>query len=272
MTESGLRRYRLYLDESGDHTYQALDQPSHRYLGLTGCYFTFEDYPAFAHALEQLKYDHFARYPHRDPDQPIILHRNDIINRRGVFSLLRDPENEERFNNDLLRTFADARYKIISVVIDKKKHLERYGNHTFHPYHYCLTAILERYCGFLNYFNARGDVLAEARGGTEDNQLKSAYRRIYESGTLWRDRDFFQNALTSKEIKLKPKKANIAGLQLSDCLAYPIKQTMLLEKGRIKDPGNVFGKRVYEAVSKKFNRQIYDGRLWGYGKIWLPTK
>lgn len=272
MTKPRLRRYRLYLDESGDHTYKALEQPRHRYLGLTGCYFTLEDYLAFAHSLEELKHEYFAHYPHRDRDEPIILHRNDIINRRGVFSLLKDPEVEERFNNDLLRLFGDAQYKIISVVIDKKKHLERYGDHAFHPYHYCLAAILERYCGFLNYFNARGDVMAEARGGTEDKQLKSAYRRIYESGTLWRNGDFFQKALTSKEIKLKRKKANIAGLQLSDCLVYPIKQTMLLEQKRIKDPGDVFGKRVYEKVSKKFNRQIYDGRVWGYGKIWLPTK
>ncbi len=272
MTKPRFRRYRLYLDESGDHTYQALDQASHRYLGLTGCYITADHYPAFAHALEELKYEHFAHYPHRDRDEPIILHRDDIINRRGVFSVLNDPEVEERFNNDLLRIFGESPYKIISVLIDKKKHLEQYGDYAFHPYHYCLAAILDRYCGFLNYFNARGDVMAEARGGTEDKQLKSAYRRIYESGTLWFDKDFFQNALTSKEIKLKPKKANIAGLQLSDCLAYPIKQTMLLEKGKIKDPGDIFGKRVYEVVSKKFNRHIYDGRVWGYGKIWLPTK
>jgi len=29
-------RYRLYIDESGDHTYKLLDDPSHRYLALLG--------------------------------------------------------------------------------------------------------------------------------------------------------------------------------------------------------------------------------------------
>ena len=28
------RRYRLYIDESGDHTYNLLDEPEHRFLAL----------------------------------------------------------------------------------------------------------------------------------------------------------------------------------------------------------------------------------------------
>lgn len=30
-------RYRLYLDESGDHVFHDLESPSHRYLALVGC-------------------------------------------------------------------------------------------------------------------------------------------------------------------------------------------------------------------------------------------
>jgi hypothetical protein len=48
--------------------------------------------------------------------------------------------------------------------------------------------------------------------------------------------------LTSKEIKLKPKNANIAGTQLADLLAYPLKQEILVENGRISDvPWRVTG-------------------------------
>jgi hypothetical protein len=64
----------------------------------------------------------------------------------------------------------------------------------------------------LNFHNVQGDVLAESRGGREDMQLKEAYRNVYESGTSFRKLDFFQKTLKSKEIKIKPKTANIAGM------------------------------------------------------------
>lgn len=164
----------LYIDESGNHTHKDIEEPARRYLGLTGCFVEGEVYRTqFYPAFEALKQAHF---PH-SPDEPVILHRNDLINRRGPFWRLRDPENERRFNEDLLQFLTDQDYLLITVVIDKKTHIERYGDAAYHPYHYYLAALLERYCGFLNRFNAQGDVVAESRGGTEDRQLGAAYRR-----------------------------------------------------------------------------------------------
>ena len=103
--------------------------------------------------------------------------------------------------------------------------------------------LLERYCGFLHFYNAKGDVLAESRGGIEDKQLKVAYKTIYEGGTQFREFTFFQNVLTTKEIKLKPKTANIAGLQISDLVAHPIKHEILIENNRI---ARTVRGRIYE--------------------------
>ncbi len=215
--------------------------------------------------MEALKQAHF---PH-SPDEPVILHRNDLINRRGPFWRLRDPENERRFNEDLLQFLAVQDYLLITVVIDKKAHIERYGGAAYHPYHYCLAALLERYCGFLNRSNAQGDVMAESRGGTEDRQLKTVYRRLYEGGTYFHDAEFFQRVLTSNEIKLKPKSANIAGLQVADLLAYPCKQEILIAEGRIEDPGEVFSKEISRFIAGKYNRRYFDGRIKGYGQVFL---
>jgi hypothetical protein len=66
---------------------------------------------------------------------------------------------------------------------------------------------------------------------------------------------------------LQPKVANIAGLQLADVLAHPVKQVCLLEKKLILDTGEVFGKEVCRAVQGKFNE--CRGRVEGYGKVWL---
>ena len=255
------RRYRLYIDESGDHTYNKLDDIGHRYLGLLGVWFRQrEDYLSFVHDLEEFKDGLFGERP----DNPVILHRTEIINRRGAFGSLCDEEKRKRFDDGLLQLISGARFKMVCVLLDKRAHQEQYSD-PFHPYHYCLAAMLERYAGWLIYKNVAGDVMAESRGGEEDLQLKQAYRRTYESGTLHFSHEKFQSALTSKDIKIQPKKANIAGLQLADVLAYPVKQAVLLEKGLIADPGDVFGKKVYVAARTKFNCHESTGEVEGYG-------
>jgi len=129
--------------------------------------------------------------------------------------------------------------------------------------------MLDRFSGWLNYKNAVGDVMAEARGREEALQLRQAYQRVYESGTLMFGHEHHQRALTSREIKIQDKRANIAGLQLADLLAYPIKQACLVERGLIADPGDIFGKRVVQAVENKFNVNELTAKIVGYGKVWL---
>jgi len=259
-------RYRLYIDESGDHTYNQMGTVAHRYLSLLGVWFQLGDeYNAFATELEHFKLDFFGQRP----DNPVVLHRSEVINRKGAFGILCDEVNRNRFDAELLGIVSRARFKMICVVLDKQEHMKRYVD-PFHPYHYCLATMLERYSGWLNYKNTKGDVMAESRGREEDLQLKQAYRRVYESGSVYFNREQHQRALTSKEIKIQPKRANIAGLQLADILAYPVKQALLLKKRLIPDPGEVFGKTMYKAAAGSFNRNERGGQVEGYGFKWLP--
>jgi hypothetical protein len=231
-----------------------------------GMFIADDDYRTSFHpALERLKQDHF---PH-NPDEPVVLHRKDMINRTGPFWRLRHMEAERAFNAAFLQFLGEQDFRLITVVIDKKAHIERYGTAAFHPYHYCLVALLERYCGFLNRFGAQGDVMAEARGGKEDDQLAGAYRTLWANGTQFRSAEFFQRVLTSKEIKMCRKEQNIAGLQVADLLAYPCKQDILIENLRINDPGDIFGKQVCQCVAAKYNRRLGNDQVAGYGKVFL---
>jgi hypothetical protein len=258
-------RYRLYIDESGDHTYKLLDDPSHRYLALLGIWFKQgEPYVQFADDLERFKRDLFGPRP----DKPVILHRSDIINRKGAFGSLCQPDLRKRFDDELLEIVRRASFKMVCVVIDKQAHLKNYRS-PFHPYHYCLAALLDRYSEWLNYKNVLGDVMAESRGREEDMQLKEAYTRVYESGTLTLGHEHHQRALTSKEIKIQPKHKNIAGLQLADILAHPVKQACLIENKLVPDTGDVFGKQVYEEAKGRFNVDEFRGQVAGYGKVFL---
>lgn len=171
-----LERYRLYLDESGDHVYRDFSVLPHRFLCLLGCWFRTGDYLWFQQALEKLKSAHL---PHH-PDEPVILHRDDMINARGAFKNLRDETRRTAFNRDLLQLVEQADFRVVGVLIDKQSLLEAYGVGAAHPYHLALGFMLQRYAGYLNHIGRAGDVMAEARGGTEDRLLRDSYERVFK--------------------------------------------------------------------------------------------
>lgn len=259
-------RFRLYIDESGDHVFNHLEEEGHRYLCLLGCWFRGRDYRLFHQELEAFKQRHI---PH-NPDEPIILHREDIINRRRAFWRLRDSDKAQAFDHDLLELIRRAKFKIVAVVIDKKELKLQYPTPA-HPYHLGLGFMLQRYCRFLNHINRCGDVMAESRGGHEDRLLKDSYMWVYQRGLFGRtNAAFFQQALTSKELKVKPKSANLAGLQLADLLANPLRKAMLIEERKVQGTLAPFAERMLETVEHKFNHHLYKGQVEGYGKVLFP--
>lgn len=259
-------RYRLYLDESGDHVFRETEDLAHRYLCLLGCWFHNPDYLLFHEAIERFKSAHL---PHH-PDDPVILHREDMINARKAFKNLRDGAIREKFDDELLRVIRAAEFKVVAVVIDKRELRRAYGIEAAHPYHLGLGFLLQRFAGYLNHINRVGDILGESRGGREDRLLKESYARVFERGTWVTKGDVFQSALTSGELKLKPKSANIAGLQLADLLGHPVKQWILKHYGHATEDLAPFAERLMGVIEGKFNRQLYDRRLEGYGIVLYP--
>jgi hypothetical protein len=260
------RRYRLYVDESGDHTFTLADDPNHRYLGLLGLWFeTGEPYRAFASEMSALKSSIFGWHP---DDSPICLHRKDILGRKGVFSRLRGPEVNGRFCESLLKLVGDAEFHMTCVVIDKASHRTKTYRELFHPYHFCLAALLERYAGWLRLVRAKGDVMAESRGRSEDQELVAAFEATLQQGTRFHTAQRFQEVLTSGKIKLKKKEHAIPGLELADLLAYPFKREMVGERVGERVPDD-FSSALLEAARPKMNCQADTGRVSGYGKVWL---
>jgi len=216
----------------------------------------------FRTALNHLKTEVFGT-------SEIVLHRRDMLDAVPPFEALRDNATRERFDELLLDLVKTADYKVSTVVIDKKAHKDRYTVWQFHPYHYCLTVLLERYVRRLQQIGGTGDVMVEARGKKENIQLEQAYRHIYKKGTTYTEASLFQNHFTSREIKIKPKHANIAGLQLADVLANPSCRHMICE--RTNEPMNAefSGKLVKILLDSKYHRN-WIGKISGYGRKWLP--
>ena len=122
-------RYRLYLDESGDHVYRGTSEIAHRYLCLLGCWFRNPDYLRFYEALEDLKTRHL---PHH-PDEPVVLHRDDMINARKAFKNLMDEATRERFDSELLQVIQAADFKVVAR--SEERRVGKECRSRWSPYH-----------------------------------------------------------------------------------------------------------------------------------------
>lgn len=259
-------KHRLYIDEVGNADLNASADPNHRYLSLTGVIVEL-DYVqrVLFPQLEALKKRYFGSHP----DEPICLHRKELVNRRPPFAALRNPDVERSFNHSLLNLLRTLNYTVITVVIDKLEHHQRYQVWRYDPYHYALAVLVERFVAWLREHNAVGDVMAESRGGKEDRRLKDSFERIYERGTEYVRPDEFARWFTSKQLKVKGKENNIAGLQLADLLAHPSFKATLAHHIGDGLPGNFGGEIARILEAEKYYR-TYRGKVDGWGRKWLP--
>lgn len=259
-------KYRIYIDEVGNPDLKSSNLKDHRFLCLTGAIMELGYVRDVVQPdLDKLKKVFFTS----DPDEPVILHRKEILYKKGPFYVLKDEKLEKQFNTQLLELLNSWEYSVIGVVIDKKEHNDRYSIWKYDPYHYCQEILLERYKLFLDINDAVGDVMIESRGGAEDRRLKKSFRTLMDNGTHNINPEQLQKNLTSKELKVKTKKSNIAGLQIADLLAHPTRRWAFKNLMSMKEDKLTFADQINEILeNRKFFR--YKGQINGYGVKKLP--
>lgn len=264
MAEHG--KHRMYVDEVGNSDLGSSDDPNHRYLSLTGVILRLKYvHEVLFPRLEDLK----SRYFDSHPDEPVILHRRELVARKHPFQALRNPERAAEFDGELFALIRDLDYRLLTIVIDKKEHRERYAVWHADPYHYCMQVLVERYVMFLERQDAVGDVLAESRGGNEDRRLKDSFERTTTEGTNFLENSLVQARLTSRQLKVKSKASNIAGLQLADLLASPAFR-LALARRRQEPLRPDFGAKISDIIERLKWERDPTGKLEGWGLKWLP--
>jgi len=256
-----VNKCRLYVDETGNSDIGSSDNPNHRFLSLTGVIVSLDHVKDVLHPdMEALKQRHFGAHP----DEPIVLHRKELMNAKYPFQVLADQKRRSSFDDDLIDCLERWEYTVNTVCLDKKKHKDNYSTWRYDPYHYCLAVLLERYNFWLNRRGLVGDVMAESRGGKEDRRLKDSFARLWQQGTEYVPPDQFQKSLTSKQLKVKPKAANITGLQLADMIAHPSRADILNEQGLLGRPLAAFSKKIIAILAHKYdrwNRTVYGRKF-----------
>jgi len=259
-------KHRLYIDEVGNSDLGSSQNPNQRYLSLTGVIIElgYVDKVLFPE-METIKRKFFTSHP----DDPIVFHRKELVNKEPPFSALKNSKVEREFNVEILESLIRWDYTVITAVVDKLQLIEQYQVWRYDPYHYCLKILVERYIRWLQRHNSEGDILAESRGGREDMRLKKSFEKVYEEGSDWVTPDLLQVHLTSGQVKVKPKANNIAGLQLADLIAHPSYKVSLTRRNREGLPDNFGGQIGQILLDSKYDRSP-SGRIDGWGIKWLP--
>ena len=253
--------YRIYIDESGNHDMVNLE--TERFLGLTGVILNLEyERDVVAPRLIALKTKYFG-------NGDIVFHRKDIVNKRGCFTPLKDSTLCKAFDHDLIEMLAGFDYKIVSVLIDKREHFDLYREFASHPYHYCMEIMVERYVSFLRSTGAHGDIMAESRERVLDRELKGAYTDLFDNGNEYVHASVLQSFLISRELKLKKKAANSAGLQIADLLVNTSNRAIRANFKMTVAIATEFDRALYhEAIRPKYYSN--NDKIVGWGVKKLP--
>ena len=215
------KKYHFFMDETGDHGLSFVDENFPIFL-LAGCLFEDSEYTIIGEKINTFKKEFFKT-------TEVILHSRDIRKCDGAFQILFDLELKKKFYEQLNKIISGAKFIIISVAINKKKHIEKYGKIADDPYEICLSFILERliFCTDKSQ-NSTVSIIIEKRGLREDKQLLSHYNSVTDLGTVHVTPTRFKNRITDFTMMLK--KDNDIGLQIADLCAYPIARHVLNEK------------------------------------------
>ena len=249
--------HRVYIDESGDHTYRATENPSTRYLALTGVVVDQAHYDAsIMPAVNALKRKHFAY----DPDNPVILHRIEIVKRQGSFGVLRERERAAAWDHDLVEFLSTLRAQVFTVVVDKHAYRGKYPAETPDPYHYALQVLLSRIRGYLHVQGAQADVFAESRGQREDARLRAEYRHLRTHHEPYTTPDQYRAAFPDEELMIRRKDHNVLGLQIADLLVSDQKVDIAMREGKlVANPPSPLAQRLIAAAAHMIND---SGRVW----------
>jgi hypothetical protein len=258
-------KYRIYIDEVGNSDMNSSLDSTNRFLSLTGVILDLEYVKESLHPeMEALKIKYFGNHP----DEPIIFHRKEMMHKKHPFHVLKNESVNLEFERELLDLLRKWQFRIITVVIDKREHKNRYAIWRYDPYHYAMSILFERFHLRLKEIQQKGDMMFESRGGKEDIRLKESYRKIFAEGTEYIKPEDIDDTLTSKELKIKPKSANISGLQLADLLAYPCHRHVLRSHSLLNDGRETFSEKIMEVIESKYFRKGLQ--VEGYGIKLLP--
>ena len=226
--------YLCFIDESGDHSLESVNKDFPVFVLAAVFVPTNDYYSDICSGVNAFKYAYFGH-------EGVILHSRDIRKAIEPFNILINKDVRVGFLTDLSGLLRGLNFEVVICVIDKQKHIEKYGVTAENPYKYAVKVILER---LVHPIQKRGikrvNIIAESRGNNEDRDLELEILRILRNGTEFRSSNDFNPFCNPTFVK---KENNVIGLQIADLMAYPAGRYVINSDGP---------NRAFEIVCEKF--------------------
>jgi len=244
-----IKKYYLFIDESGDHGLVNLD-PDFPVFLLCGLLTSEENYENTKNRINTLKKNFWG-------NKEVILHSRDIRKCNKEFQILFDTDIKRQFYLQLNEVIETSTYRILASAIDKEKYIKTYGKLSNDVYELALSFIIERAIFSLDEITGQEKqlkIIIEKRGKKEDKKLDEHFQRLLARGTGFVDAERIKAVRT--KIIFKDKKENINGLQLADLVAYPIAR-FVIEPKRANPAFDVLAPKIYTKNGKRYGLKIF---------------
>ncbi|MDI9314227.1 MAG: DUF3800 domain-containing protein [Hydrotalea sp.] len=257
-----MSNYTLYIDESGV-PYSNKADDINNFFCLNGIIIDDNNYQTVCKQWEAIR-DIFSTESHRP-----AMHLEDIKARKAPFNKLKDKNIRNSFNNLYLGFLNTAPIIIISVVLDKKKHLGTY--HTPSDiYHFSFWSLLDRYCNFLEGEASLGKVFIETRDNNSNKELKNAFKEYIYTTKLSLPPKIIQKHI-DKNLSIYKKRDLIVGIEVADMTARVMKYHALDRNNKVKFNNNGYDYKILQNILPKIRTDPYGKNTTkGYGIVFLP--
>ena len=244
-----IKKYYLFIDESGDHGLATLDASFPVFL-LCGLITSEENYIQTRDTINAIKNEFWY-------NKEVILHSRDIRKCEKEFQILFDLEIKRNFYLRINDVIENSKYRILASAINKEKYINTYGKLSNDVYELALSFIVERAIFSLDEIkdvSKQLEIIIEKRGKKEDKKLDEHFQRLVSRGTAYVSSERLKEV--GIKITFRDKKENINGLQLADLIAYPIAR-YVIEPKRANPAYEVLEKKIYTKNGKKYGLKIF---------------
>ncbi len=215
-------------------------QEKHHHFGISGTIVAASDVYDLYSRTKKIKSKYF-------PDKnKLIFHYTATLNKKEDFARFKNNYQKYRAYTDSLKSFVvNSRFKFSCVFVDKHELIKKYGvfdktgrivkikkigsnlfpKSQFIDYNLYLLCLRHLLVSFYNFISdrqhpARGIIVAEARGKREDDELRTAFQKIYYYGVSSIKPTQFRRIIL--DLFIVPKTQDYVGTQLADMIVYPV--------------------------------------------------
>lgn len=207
------QKFYFYIDESGDHSLQNINEDFPYFL-LCGILISAEENTKLIKKIVALKQKFFGT-------DKAILHSRDIRKCEKHFQVFFDLEIKEAFYQELNTIMSETDFTIISNAVRKIDYIKQYGKSAINPYNISLSYMLERMIFCLNEKRCSSvEIFVERRWRKEDQALLNHYNTVLDVWTSYVKPERFKSLIT--DFSFKNKLDNDIGIQIADLCAYPL--------------------------------------------------